>query len=211
MGTVGKVVLGLVLAGGLGIGLYFAFRKKVDEGGDGAADKDEGGTPVKNEPAESSGIQYVFQGGTGGNVNPADQVGIKLKEGVNSIGDIVKIDHPNYKGQFDVLDVSDAGDGTSIIFVKAPFVSAGTVQEDGVAIDRKAGTVALVGVPAEEPVVSADGKRKARFIGKFEAKARKAYLKSGKMKGLRGVALRAFIRKGSKPSAPVKPKTFVKK
>lgn len=29
MGTAGKVVLGLLLAGGLGAGLYFAFRKKV--------------------------------------------------------------------------------------------------------------------------------------------------------------------------------------
>lgn len=210
MGTAGKVVLGLVLAAALVTGLYFAFRKKTDdiEG----ADKDEGGTPVKNEPAEGSGIQYVFQGGTGGNANPSDQIGIKLLTGVNAIGDVVKIDHPKYKGQFTVEDISDASDGTSIIFVKAPFVTDGTVQEEGVAIDRRRGNVALVGVPEDEPVVSADGRkvRRYRFIGKVEAAIRKNKLRTGKVQGLKGPALRKFIRK-DKTGVPSTPKLFAKK
>lgn len=170
-------------------------------------------------PGESSGIQYIFQGGTGGDDAGSDHIGIKLLSGVNNVGDTVQIDHPNYKGQFVVDNVSDGGDGTSIIFVKTPFVTSGTNPEAGgtgggnFAVDRQSGSVAVVGVPAAS---SANGMLNAAGFGthwltKREATTRKNQQSIGKGKGLKGGALRKFIRSNPlPPPVPVNPANVAK-
>jgi hypothetical protein len=158
-------------------------------------------TAATSAPAEASAIQYIADGGSGGGSHPG-AILIKLVDGVMKTGDAITIKHPNYNGNFTVLDNND-NYGGSIIYVATPFISAGAKTEDNNLIDRQPGTVAVIGESSASSFSGANGKKhtvkKIKFFTKAQGAGRKAKHAAGKKKGLKGAALRTFIRSKAKP------------
>ena len=171
--------------------------------------KDEVVTPATASFGEESKINTVRERGQKGEGGEVGKIAVQVIDGIYTTGDIVKIKHPNYSGEFEVLAVNDNYAPGNIIYLDTPFVNKGTkIESDGVPIDRQIGTITIIAQPADD-LEAAGGGRK-RFLGKAEAQLRKRKQVIGKSRGKKGKELRKFIRTGNQHVMPKKPALFTK-
>lgn len=175
--------------------------------------------PTTEAPAaaEGSPIVYIAQGKGKDN----NSIGVRVGVGVFAPGTLVQLTHPSYNGQFTITDNWDSGDGTGLVYINTPFNSAtANTNSAGNLEDDQAGTIQVIGDPATAPAPdstpaasfsgipeegaslefsNATGKkakkrRHIRLIPASEAKQRIANMAAGASKGLKGNALRNFIK-----------------
>jgi hypothetical protein len=180
--------------------------------------------PATPNEGETSDIIYISPRIDGGKVIATDTIEVRIANGVFNDGDTVYLHTPQYEGQFPVIGHWDVGDGGGSAFIKTPFIDLGTKNSLGLPIDESPGTISVIAqnAPAqsangemnfEGAIIKTDAAKEYGFsmmapksslthwLTPSEAKMRQAKQTEGQRLGLKGLALRNYIRGGKLKTA----------
>lgn len=158
---------------------------------------------------EASNIIYIAPENSAGKIVSSDRIEVRVGDGIFADGDVVEMKHKRYNDYFEIAKAIETGDGGYWLIVDTPYISSGFTNAAGIPQDNATGGTIAVVADTELSFAATGGKKirykksknpvklkfkNKRWLKKSQALTRKQRKASGKIQGLKGKALRKFIR-----------------